>query len=370
LSSLGARPAVSILMPVYNGEKFLSSAISSILKQTFDDWELIVIDDGSTDETPLVLQNLRQNDHRIRVLTNQVCQGIASSLNRSAACAKARLLARMDVDDVAYRDRLQAQVNEFNEHPNLVLCGSNAVHVDSEMRLLFRTTLPSSDIEIRELAFFENPFVHSSVMIKAEAFNAVGGYRQGLDVTQDYELWIRLFSRGEVKNLMQPYVALRRHTDSVSHSKHHAQSRRAAEVQSVYALKKLKTIDWDPNRFENIRHYIYRQSVSPSGVQCSGEESLKNAVQLVEAVIRCRPMLCESKVHEHIFGRCLIASFRLPLDWKKSVIALTVLRRHGVSALKGAVRLLGLLIRYHILFRMTHRSWESALGEGDVATKT
>ena len=83
-------------------EKFLSSAISSILKQTFDDWELIVIDDGSTDETPLVLQNLRQNDHRIHVLTNQVCEGIARSLNRSAACAKARLLARMDVDDVAY----------------------------------------------------------------------------------------------------------------------------------------------------------------------------------------------------------------------------------------------------------------------------
>lgn len=342
-------------MPVYNGEQFLSCAISSILKQTFDDWELIVIDDGSTDATPSVLRKFRQNDDRIRILKNQVRQGIARSLNRSASYAKAKLFARMDADDIAYRDRLQVQVNEFNKHPNLVLCGSNAVHVDSELRLLFQTSLPTSDIEIRELAFFENPFVHSSVMVKADAFNSVGRYQEGLDVAQDYELWIRLFSRGEVKNLMQPFVALRRHTDSVSNLKYHDQSRYAAEVQSEYAAKELKSIQWNASYFESIRHHIYRQSAPPNAVEYSGKEALKKAVHLVEAVMQRRPLICKSKVHEYILGRCLIASFRPPVDLKKTVTSVTVLQRHGVAALKGALGLLASLIRYHILFRMTHR---------------
>ena len=178
-------PTVSVLMPVHNGASFLEVSVNSILAQTVGDFELIIVDDGSTDKAPIILSSLAAKDSRIRLLHNSSRQGISVSLNQAARLACGPLIARMDADDWAHETRFSLQIDAFRQAENLVLCGSNAAHVDEQMRPLFHTVVPVSDWDIRCSALFENPFAHPSVMMRAEAFHRAGGYNEEFSTTQD-----------------------------------------------------------------------------------------------------------------------------------------------------------------------------------------
>lgn len=201
-------PRVSVVMGVYNGERWLHEAVDSVLGQTLDDFELIVIDDGSTDSTAEILEAYR--DPRLRV-TRQPQAGLTVSLNRLARQASAPLVARLDADDVALPERFARQVAFLDAHPEVGLLGTGCHDVDPAGRALRTYRPPEGDSEIRRALIRRNPFVHSSVMARRDALERAGFYDETLPVAQDYDLWVRLSRVTRMANLPEPLV-LRRFT--------------------------------------------------------------------------------------------------------------------------------------------------------------
>jgi len=182
-------PAVSVLMGVRDGAPWVSSAVASVLEQTLDDLELIVVDDGSTDGTPDLLAAVR--DRRLRV-TRQPRAGLTAALARGLALARAPLIARLDADDVALPERLALQVAFLAAHPDVGLLGTAAREVDADGREIGVVRPPESDGALRRMLIRRNPFVHSSVMMRRAAAERAGGYDATIAVAQDYDLWMRL----------------------------------------------------------------------------------------------------------------------------------------------------------------------------------
>jgi glycosyltransferase involved in cell wall biosynthesis len=333
-------PSVSVIMPVYNGQDFLRVSVGSILQQTLKNLEFIIIDDGSTDNTMDVLSDLAASDDRIRLLRNPIRKGIAKSLNQCAKMARARLLARMDVDDRARKDRFDLQLSKFEKDPNLVVCGSNVVHTDAVFHPLYRTTLPTSDLEIRRGCFLENPFAHSSVMIRAVAFEAVGGYCERFDVAQDYELWNRLLTYGTAYNIVQPLMELRRHQESVSTRLSGQQIDTACAIQASICGDLLAIDDFSLLMFKNIRTHLYWDFNATRSKGSSGAEAIRDALRLVEVIERVFPATEASKLGINMHGRCLISILRSPFQISKAAAAISLIRLHGLSPFKGAISLL------------------------------
>jgi len=191
-------PAVSILLPVRNEEEHLPAALASLQRQTFTDWELVAVDDGSTDRTPQLLAAAAV-DPRVRVLTLPP-QGLVSALNRGLAICRAPLVARMDGDDVCHPRRLARQWRYLQDHSECLLVASRVRHfprpgLQGGMRAYesWQNSLLDDDAIRRDL-YVESPFAHPSVMFRTEEVLAAGGYRD-LDWAEDYDLWLRLARR-------------------------------------------------------------------------------------------------------------------------------------------------------------------------------
>lgn len=194
------RPAVSVVLPVYNCPEYVGEAVESMLRQSFEDFELIVIDDGSTDETPRVLE--RYTDARIRK-HRQVNHGLAATLNRAIALARGAYIARQDQDDFSHPDRLGKQVEFLESHPNCGLVGTWAEIWQENVSTGRRHCHPQENSRLQYELLTNNPFVHSSVMMRKSALEDIGGYSTDPDrqPPEDYELWSRLARSYEVANL-------------------------------------------------------------------------------------------------------------------------------------------------------------------------
>jgi hypothetical protein len=198
-------------MPVRDGERYLAEALHSILGQTLADLELIAVDDGSTDSTPWILEAAAARDPRVRVLRREP-GGLTVALNAGCALARAPLIARMDGDDVMLRDRLERQAAWLGSHPDAALLAGGIVLVDEAGREIDRE--PGRE----RLDFLaRNELTHASVMMRTEAFRAVGGYR--LDQSEDYDLWLRLEERSGVAALAEPVIRYRLHGGNYSVTK-------------------------------------------------------------------------------------------------------------------------------------------------------
>jgi len=189
-------PVVSILMPVRNEQRFLPAALRSLAAQTLKDWELVAVDDGSTDETPRILAEAAAGDPRIRVL-ECAGQGLVPALNAGLASCRAPLVARMDGDDIAHPARLATQATFLKGHPHvgLVACSFRHFprqHVGMGMAGYeqWQNQLLSHEAILADL-FVESPFVHPSVMFRRPVVEGVGGYRD-MGWAEDYDLWLRL----------------------------------------------------------------------------------------------------------------------------------------------------------------------------------
>lgn len=201
-------PAVSVVVPVRDGERFLREALESTLAQTLDDFELIVVDDGSTDATPGILAELAGRDPRLRV-SRQAHGGLTVALNAGCALASAPLIARMDADDVMLPERLERQAAYLAEHPEVALLGGGIVLVDGAGREIDRE--PGRE----RLDFLvRNELTHATVMLRADAFRELGGYR--LDQSEDYDLWLRFDERFGVVALREPVIRYRLHPGQFS----------------------------------------------------------------------------------------------------------------------------------------------------------
>ncbi|MFM1768778.1 MAG: putative glycosyltransferase EpsE [Verrucomicrobiota bacterium] len=204
-------PTVSIVLPVRNGAGTLEAAIASLRAQTLPDWELLVVDDGSTDATPALLARWTQTDSRLRILSPPK-GGLVDALNTGLAAARGRFIARMDADDLAHPERLSAQVDLLEAHPELGLAGTQvafggdastaagyALHVE-----WLNTLLDPEAIALNR--FVESPLAHPSVMFRADLPARHGAYREG-PFPEDYELWLRWLEAG-VRMAKVPRVLL------------------------------------------------------------------------------------------------------------------------------------------------------------------
>ncbi|HET7435647.1 MAG TPA: glycosyltransferase [Thermoanaerobaculia bacterium] len=197
-------PAVSVVMTVYNDGPYVREAVSSILAQTLSDFELVIVDDGSIDDSVAIIETF--NDPRIRIV-HQENAGLPAALNRGIEEARGRYIARHDADDVSDPERLARQFEMLERDPDLVLLGTNALLTEETGETVTETTTPADDTALRAALRDErlrNPFVHGSVMFRRDAVLAAGGYRRQFRFAQDFDLWLRLKDRGRIGNLREP----------------------------------------------------------------------------------------------------------------------------------------------------------------------
>lgn len=207
-------PVVSVVMSVRDGARFLREAIESILCQSLGDFEIIVIDDGSRDETPAILRSFADADARVRAITRDGTRGWVASVNAGCELARGQYIARLDADDVALSDRLARQVGAFEADPRLVLVGSTITLIDDGGTTVGEQRFPTDDASIKVLLPDENCFAQSSVMFSRTAFERSGRYRPAYTHAEDYDLWLRLAEQGRVRNLAEPLVQYRLHGSS------------------------------------------------------------------------------------------------------------------------------------------------------------
>lgn len=221
-------PAISVLMAVRDGERFLAEAVESVLSQSFSDLELVVVDDGSTDSTPEILGRIAEGDPRMIVHRRRAGRNLAEVLNVAAELSRAPLLARLDADDVALPERLRMQVEFLAAHPEVALLGGQALMIDELGRQFGEARYPLQDDELRRALRTGNPFVHPAVAMRRQAFEAVGGYRTNFDYAEDLDLWLRLAEDRQVANLPDLVVEYRIHGGQ--------QSVQKQDEQALYAL--------------------------------------------------------------------------------------------------------------------------------------
>ncbi len=215
---MSTAPAISVVLPVYNGEPFIVEAVSSILAQTYEDFELLVIDDGSTDKTRELLQPLARNDARL-IVHAEARRGLVGALNFGIAQSKGRYIARMDADDISLPGRFAAQVGYLEKHSDCVAVGTSIIKFNANGR-----ERESGKVRVQVFAPSAFPpaipgIAHPTAMIRADALQRVGGYRPYFYNTEDRDLWARLWQIGRIHQLPQPLLRYRVHAGSVTRQK-------------------------------------------------------------------------------------------------------------------------------------------------------
>lgn len=187
-------PTVSVVMCVYNGERFLREAVESILNQTFTDFEFIIVDDGSTDNSWQILTEYATQDDRITLIRNETNMGISRSANRGLARVRGKYIARTDADDISLPNRLARQVDFLESHPEIGVLGGSIQLIDSSGKVNPRCwQLPSEHGLLKWRFCFENPFVNVTVMMRQEVVAQTDGYHsEFINYSEDYDLWQRL----------------------------------------------------------------------------------------------------------------------------------------------------------------------------------
>ncbi len=205
-------PLVSIIMPVYNCESFVADAIDSMLRQTLSDFELIIIDDHSLDNTRPVIESYR--DRRIIFIQKEANSGLISSLNLGIATARGQYIARMDGDDISDGTRLEKQIAYFQEHPEVMICGTACRLLGSDQLIQF----PSDHDEIKMCLLEYCPLIHPTVMFRKQFFTGHKlFYNKEFEWAEDYELWTRAVWLGRLGNLPTPLLSYRLHPKQVTH---------------------------------------------------------------------------------------------------------------------------------------------------------
>lgn len=211
---MSGRPAISVLMTVYNAGRHLGPAVESILAQGFRDFEFVAVDDASTDGSLGVLKEFAARDSRIRIIENGANKGQTACLNQGLREARGRWIARQDADDISLPGRLAAQWEAAGSCPDLVLVGVNGWIIDEAGAVAGMIHVPLHDAGIRWGMAWRNPFIHTGVMFRA----GDGFYDEGFRICQDWDFWSRLAERGRMANLRQRLVSYRLVEKSLSHS--------------------------------------------------------------------------------------------------------------------------------------------------------
>jgi len=201
-------PKISVIMGVYNGSNYLKESIESIKNQTFKNWELIICDDASTDNSREIIKTYCKNDPRIKLIYNYKNLGLAASLNRCLKYAQGEYIARQDADDISLPTRLEKQLNFLETNKSYDLVGTNAYLINSNSEIWGKILMkqePSNKDLIKT-----TPYIHASIMATKNLFKKLGGYNENAVRVEDYDLWFRMHSIGSKGfNLQEPLIKVR-----------------------------------------------------------------------------------------------------------------------------------------------------------------
>ena len=224
-------PRVSVIMPVYNGERHLCQAIDSILGQTLRDFELIIVDDASTDRTPEILADYARRDARIRLLRNENNLGPAPTGNRGLAIAHAAIIAPMDSDDISAPERLEREVAFLDAHPDHLLVTTGYRAIDESGRTLYVKVMPADDFGVRWLSRFRMALVHAAACFRAQFPDGTRvRYDETYPVGQDFELFSRLMAAGKAAVLSSVLYDYRMHPTNISSTRRPEQRSNAMRI--------------------------------------------------------------------------------------------------------------------------------------------
>lgn len=230
-------PLISVVLPAYNARKFIEQAVQSILDQSFSDFELLVIDDGSTDGTTEILKAI--TDPRLRLIRHKTNCGLIHVLNEGIAEAKGEFIARMDADDIAEPGRLETQVQFLEKHPQIGIVGSAIRIIDCNGDMGQTYLFPESHVLVEWSMSFFCPIAHPTVMVRASVIRQHGGYSFNAIHAEDYDLWTRMSITTQFANLTTPLLRLRKHEDSVTQTAKQKHLEAAAQVSRRDIERKL-----------------------------------------------------------------------------------------------------------------------------------
>tara|TARA_Y100000022_G_C13243591_1_gene373662 strand:+ start:499 stop:1560 length:1062 start_codon:yes stop_codon:yes gene_type:complete len=243
-------PLISVILPVYNSESYILKCLESLKNQSNQNFELILIDDGSTDETLLISKKYLKIhfNHRYRLIINRINIGITKSLNKGVKVAKGKYLARADADDIYEPNRFELQLKFLEKNSNISLVGSNVKYIDKNEKFLNFSDLPIDHFNIWSRLFFHNPLIHSTIFFRRDIFKK-SPYNEKFNTTQDYDMYCRIINCYKIVNIKKPLANYRIHNQSISKTKHHIQKRNTLMIQknfytlnfdNYFPLKKFK----------------------------------------------------------------------------------------------------------------------------------
>jgi Glycosyl transferase family 2 len=237
-----SQPQVSVVMVVRNVDRFVAEAIESILTQTFRDFEFLILDFGSTDNSKMIASRYAQADSRIKLHEVPTC-GLGEARNAVCSLAQGRYIAVQDADDISLPNRLAVEWEFLQAHPDVAVVGSETQWVDVNGKSLWVHHAPTEDHEIKTALATHCPFVQSSVLVRKDAFVAVGGYRSPFAPAEDYDLWLRVSEHFACANVKDVLLKYRIHTQQVSLRNRRQQSLGFLAAQASAALRRKNEAD-------------------------------------------------------------------------------------------------------------------------------
>jgi glycosyltransferase involved in cell wall biosynthesis/phenylacetate-coenzyme A ligase PaaK-like adenylate-forming protein/MoaA/NifB/PqqE/SkfB family radical SAM enzyme len=228
-------PKISVLLSVYNGQKYIRQALESIYNQSFQDYEIIIIDDASTDSTADILQ--QEKDSRTFIKRNPQNIGLTKSLNIGLSLCRGKYIARMDADDISLPERFEKQIKFLEENPDCAAVGSWCIRIDENGRLVSNWRHPTDYKGIKERMLTQNSIFHGTVMIRKDSIFNLGCYNEKYRFSQDYDLWLRMSELFEIRNIGEFLYLSRVSRDSISNI-HKQQQAECAELARQEAIQR------------------------------------------------------------------------------------------------------------------------------------
>ena len=244
MDNMNKNPDISVLMACFNASEWLEDAIISVLSQTFINFEFIIVDDGSTDNTLKIIDKFCNIDNRIILIANKH-SGLAFSLNIGIKAAKGKWIARIDADDICKPNRLERQFNFVKNRDKVVFVGSNCIEANENLDHQVTTRYPKSDKFLARYLQTARKFPpHSSAFFLKSSALCVDGYRSRFDLVQDRDLWLRMSEVGEMSCIDEALVIIRHHNDNMSNGPSYMPQRAFSYMAMVsYFIRKMRFID-------------------------------------------------------------------------------------------------------------------------------
>jgi len=242
-------PLISVILAVHNGAPLIRASLISVLAQDHPDFEVVAVNDGSTDATASILDDMAEADPCLHVL-HRPKSGLGASLNAGCVVARGELLARMDADDICLPGRLAKQAALLADNPEISVCGTFLRTFGAPPRRIVR--LPTQDAAIRAELFFSCPIMHPTAMLRREVLETLGGYDPTIHYGEDYDLWVRAMDRFSFANLAEPLLRYRRHAGQMG--LRHAQTEQTASRMRSMA-KALAHLGLSPDADELVLHH-------------------------------------------------------------------------------------------------------------------